>query len=1320
MWEPSSEATAACCPSRADGLATVMISCYRRVTGLTRSESTIGEALGQSGTFAVTSRPLRVLEGICCRLRHDPAKSDRRKVELRNLVKRLAKALCVHSGEEVLFSLPRISGSVVGLVYGPRVETQVTTYSHDLLTLVTLKDELKPREICRDVPLVLESIDRIRVILIDCNLKPLEAHHREVISHFLCNGLVKRDLYPVERGAIAAPLPIPPASISISPGKDDQVAVYVGGSYLSTGRGDEFFRNLGPSITYEDSNSRKICVPVSHDWWNIRVDSIGPDPRLAVDFFTHIRTVSRFGNADSRSACQLDQVYFLDSVVADHVCCLGRIFPWPRDPSCHVSKRHDQLTRLRLSRDISIVRNSGCPLVEGFLRVLGMWEAERVVSSPVVTYESYLFAERGTLRSSSDDRPPLCPDLRTGRAQIFALGDFSLTSPPTELEFSHFESGKDIHGVRATLTYFLGRVDNRLVAGLSNCSGSSSNLQKLASLSGANGVIISTQFGPCNRDRRGERDEVSTIDLKRFLTASHPVVYIAIYSCPHMLTEAILSEVASHCQCLCTYVGYLDDSTSGIVFKAGGDPDSSPGPGDGSIVASFRKTKRRYHLPLEGSSLAPTSPSILDDGGDLQAVLINILQHPTVGSKEFICKHTDRVSTGQIIRNPGVGPYDIPVGDYLAICHKLTPFDVFDLACWDMDTPGMGARRVFSEHPLTGICTAIGERTQLFWNLPHLGVKVAIAEAVLNICGANIQALSAVTISVQFTWPHVEGFQAELDSVMTTASHFAAELGVSFYIEGANSSTMGLEAQETSDRICIRSCVARATAPSPDLSKGLTPALVMDDSYLLLISACPEQLYYATVAQQLGHNSNVMFDESDLRASSISSLFALVLALRERHLVWSIHDVSDGGVWCTLCEMAIAGGKSLDISIPASVDARIFLTSETPGVVVEVSQACLVTVLNLACAAGLHAVQVATIRPQSGGGHSLSVIWGSTSLFTVSIREVYEAWSDFSLRYLLDESADPSTVPLDLPFCNFPGLTFTPFSLTLSPDGLLKVWVLTLPGAFQPIALMAALVQSGFMPVHVPLGAIAEVDCALDVAGICVCGQTGVADHSLGEKALTFLTGHTGVIRHGFDFVLNDRKMWSLSLGPAACELMAGLRAFGYNSPSKTSVHCINNKSGLFESRWLNFFIPSHTRAIGLRSLRGSLLPCWIQGSRLGFDHKHRLIFDRMMADGQVAACFWGSKGQDGEALTYPRNPTAGPTSMAGLCSRDGRHLGLLFDPSLAFHLGQWSYVPGNMDNLFASPWKTLFYDLYEFSSAGVECSVLPRTEDVVYSQPLE
>lgn len=40
----------------------------------------------------------------------------------------------------------------------------------------------------------------------------------------------------------------------------------------------------------------------------------------------------------------------------------------------------------------------------------------------------------------------------------------------------------------------------------------------------------------------------------------------------------------------------------------------------------------------------------------LESCLTSILSHPTVGSKEHLVRHTDRVSGGRVAQQPGVGP----------------------------------------------------------------------------------------------------------------------------------------------------------------------------------------------------------------------------------------------------------------------------------------------------------------------------------------------------------------------------------------------------------------------------------------------------------------------------------------------------------------------------------------------------------------------------------------------------------------------------------------------------------------------------------------
>ncbi len=54
----------------------------------------------------------------------------------------------------------------------------------------------------------------------------------------------------------------------------------------------------------------------------------------------------------------------------------------------------------------------------------------------------------------------------------------------------------------------------------------------------------------------------------------------------------------------------------------------------------------------------------------LESCLTSILSHPTVGSKEHLVRHTDRVSGGRVAQQPGVGPLDLPLADYAFVAHS--------------------------------------------------------------------------------------------------------------------------------------------------------------------------------------------------------------------------------------------------------------------------------------------------------------------------------------------------------------------------------------------------------------------------------------------------------------------------------------------------------------------------------------------------------------------------------------------------------------------------------------------------------------------------
>ncbi len=111
-----------------------------------------------------------------------------------------------------------------------------------------------------------------------------------------------------------------------------------------------------------------------------------------------------------------------------------------------------------------------------------------------------------------------------------------------------------------------------------------------------------------------------------------------------------------------------------------------------------------------------------------------------------------------------------------------------------------------------------------------------------------------------------------------------------------------------------------------------------------------------------------------------------------------------------------------------------------------------------------------------------------------------------------------------------------------------------------------------------------------------------------------------------------------------------------------------------------------------LRGLRGCVLPCWVQGSCLGLQFTN-LGMPYVLQNAHQIACHFHSNGTDAWrfAMNYPRNPTE-QGNIAGLCSRDGRHLALLCDPSLCTDFWQWEHIPPAFGHpTGCSPWTLMF-----------------------------
>ena len=243
----------------------------------------------------------------------------------------------------------------------------------------------------------------------------------------------------------------------------------------------------------------------------------------------------------------------------------------------------------------------------------------------------------------------------------------------------------------------------------------------------------------------------------------------------------------------------------------------------------------------------------------------------------------------------------------------------------------------------TGEAMAIGERAPIALIDAPAAARMAVAEAITNIIAARIPRLSDVALSAN--WMAASGHPGEdarlYDAVRAVAMELCPALGVAIPV-GKDSLSMKTVWQEADGERSVtapQSLIVSAFAPVADVRQSLTPQIQLCDepTVLLLVDlgrgrnrlggSCLAQVYSA-----LGDTPPDLDDPEDLKA-----LFQVVQVLNEMGIILAYHDRSDGGLFVTLMEMALAGRRGVRIEIDAlGGDPLAILFNEELGAVLQV------------------------------------------------------------------------------------------------------------------------------------------------------------------------------------------------------------------------------------------------------------------------------------------------------------------------------------------------------------------------------------------------
>lgn len=642
---------------------------------------------------------------------------------------------------------------------------------------------------------------------------------------------------------------------------------------------------------------------------------------------------------------------------------------------------------------------------------------------------------------------------------------------------------------------------------------------------------------------------------------------------------------------------------------------------------------------------------------ELHHYLENVLQLEAVACKDWLTNKVDRSVTGRVGRQQCQGELQLPLSDLGAVA---------------LDYRGEA-----------GIATSIGHAPQVAMVDPAAGSVMAIAEALTNIVFAPLaDKLTGVSLSANWMWPcRNEGEDARLYKAVEAASDFACSLGINIPT-GKDSLSM---TQKYGDEKVVSpgTVIISAGAEVSDVKKIVSPVLVNDKNthiYYIDFSFDTFKLGGSALAQSLNKLGTEVPTVKD--AEYFADAFNAVQELIEKGLVLAGHDISAGGMITALLEMCFAnveGGLEVNLDKVAEEDIVKILFAENPGILIQVKDKK--TVEKILSDNG---VGFAVIAKPTDERHILVSKDGVQYHFGIDyMRDVW-----YSSSYKLDIKQSGSICagnrfenykmqPVEYKFPKHFTGKLSAYGLTADRQGEsgIRAAVIREKGCQCERETAYALYLAGFDVKDVHMTDLASGRETLeDVNLIVFCG--GFSNSDVLGSAKGWAAG----------FLYNEKAKKALdnfyarpdtmSLGICnGCQLMAEL---GLIYPEHEKKHkMVHNDSHKFESGFVSLEIPKNN-SIMFSSLAGSKIGIWIAHGEgkfsFPYEEKEYHVVAKYNYDG------------------YPANPNGSPWSVAGVCSKDGRHLAMMPHLERALFPWQCGYYPTDRKNSDqVTPWIEAF-----------------------------
>ncbi len=649
--------------------------------------------------------------------------------------------------------------------------------------------------------------------------------------------------------------------------------------------------------------------------------------------------------------------------------------------------------------------------------------------------------------------------------------------------------------------------------------------------------------------------------------------------------------------------------------------------------------------------------AVKTDAAKLNEYIETVLQIEGVACKDWLTNKVDRSVTGKIARQQCQGEIQLPLSD----CGVVA-----------LDYTGN-----------SGIATSIGHAPQAGLIDPAAGSVLSITEALTNIVGANLNGgLKAVSLSANWMWPcRNKGEDAGLYCAVKACSDFACSLGIN--IPTGKDSLSMTQKYGNKKVIAPGTVIISAGGEVCDVKKTVSPVLQQKKSRLYYIdfSGCDMQLGGSALAQSMG----LLGDKAPgvKSADYFANAFNAVQALVENKQLLAAHDISAGGLLTTVLEMTFAntkGGVNLDLDGMAEQDIVKVLFAENPALVIQVANNQCGKVERELAERGVKFIYIG--EPSEERTVTVTQNGDEYMFFIDYLRDLW-----FKTSYLLDCKQSGNKLA-KARFENYKKQPlrwrmpagFTGKVADLGINGFkhgktgIKAAIIREKGVNGDREMAYSLYLAGFdvKDVHMT-DLMSGRETLEDVNMIVFCG--GFSNSDVLGSAKGWASG----------FVWNEKakkalenfykRTDTLSLGICnGCQVMIELNLL--NPEYSSQPHMDHNDSHKFESNFIGLSIPENN-SVMFGNLAGSKLGIWVAHGEGKFNLPEG-------ADSYNVVAQYNYR-------SYPANPNGSPRGIAGIASKDGRHLAMMPHLERAIFPWQCGFYPQARQADEVTPWIQAF-----------------------------